>query len=238
MQSNGLTRRQTLVRAAAAAASISMAATILSMTRRARAEVDPPPDPEADNAILNSLLTAEYDAILTYQAGGAIIASDAETPTPVKQVVTAVALHFLDQHEQHRDALIALIEANGGEPAEEPEEPVIPDSFPNGPHTPDVIKLASDKEQAAAHTYILALKTISTQAAAKLITSIGGTETQHFVVLRGLADGLIAPTESTLGGANSVVPAGFILDNVGPDGAANLENNLALDALLALDEAE
>jgi rubrerythrin len=235
MEIDELTRRQLLVRSAATAASLSLAMSMLSAARTAQAKVDPPPSPTADNNLLNALLAAEYDAIATYTAGAGVIDGDTVTPQTTRATVKSVAVHFQDQHKQHAAALAALITANGGIPAQNSGVASIPASFSSAsPDTIAVIKLAADKEKAAAFTYAAVVQNLSTQAAAKLAASIGGVESQHFVVLYLLAEGLITATDKTGTSPNLVVPAAFILD-VGLAGSFNLESFPALDALLELD---
>ena len=234
MNTQGLSRRELLVRSAATAAGIGLSVS-LSTSRKAYAKVDPKPDPKADETTLNALLTAEYDAVAAYTAGAAIIAADSQTPQETRDVVSGVAAHFRDQHVQHAAALSALIKANGGSAAEDSGKPKLPASFPaDSARTLDVVKLAADKEKQAAFTYAQVMATISTQTAAKLVASIGAVETQHFVVLYLLAEELITTTAKTSSNPELVVPAAFILD-VGPAGSTNLENLPALDDLLALD---
>jgi hypothetical protein len=230
---NDLSRRQVLVRAAATAASLGLAVSLSTATRRARAEVNPTPDPDADNTVLNALLSAEYDAIATYTAGAGIIAADETTPEATRKVVTDVAVHFQSQHKQHAAALKAMIEANDGTPVADGMTAKIPESF-DDPTTVGVMKLAADKEKQAAIAYADVMKSISTQAAAKLVASIGAIETQHFVVLYLLVEGLIEANAATAMSPTLVVPAAFVLD-VGGDGTQSLEDFEALDALLALD---
>ena len=234
MTPTGLTRREVLVRAAASAAGIGLALSISSAARKASAKIDPPPDPAKDNGVLNALLAAEFDAVATYTAGAAIIAADAGTDPDTKTVVTDVAVHFQSQHMQHAAALKKLIEDNGGTPVADTGMASIPASFPAAATTTDVIKLGADKEKQAAYIYAEVMKTITTQTAAKLVAAIGAVETQHFVVLYLLAEGLIAPTAMTGMSPTLVVPAAFIL-NVGEPGTTNLENFPELDALLVLD---
>jgi rubrerythrin len=234
MPSNELSRRQLFVRSAAAAAGLSLSMSMLSRARVARAEVNPTPNPGADNALLNALLGAEHDAIATYTAGAGIIAADSATPQGTRDTVTKVAVHFQDQHKQHAAALRALITASGGTPVADAGKANLPGSFPSAPNTTDVIKLAADKEKAAAFTYADVVSKLSTQAAAKLATAIGGVESQHFVVLYLLAEGLISATDKTNTDANLVVPADFVID-VGLANSVNLENFPALDQLLQLD---
>jgi rubrerythrin len=228
-----LSRRQVLVRAAATAASLGLAVTISAASRRAYAKVSPAPDPAQDNALLNALLKAEYDAIATYTAGAGIIAADAATPEATRKIVTDVAVHFQSQHKQHAAALKALIEANDGQPSADSMQAKIPESFDEAT-TVGVLKLAADKEKQAAVAYAEVMKSISTSNAAKLVASIGAIETQHFVVLYLLVEGLIVANAMTGMNPTLVVPAAFVLD-VGGDGTANLENFKALDDLLALD---
>lgn len=224
-----------IVRSAAAAAGLGLSISLSTAARKARAEVNPTPDANADNTTLNALLNAEYDAVATYTAGAGIIAADSATLQATRDLVTAVAVHFQDQHKLHAAALSKMITDNGGTPATDTMTPAIPSSFPSAATTTDVIKLAADKEKAAAYTYANVMQTISTQAAAKLVSSIGGVETQHFVVLYLLAEGLITTTSTTMANVALVVPAAFILDGVGASGDANLENFAMLDTLLTLD---
>jgi rubrerythrin len=228
-----INRRQLLVRAAATAASLSLAVSITAASRKAQAKVQPTPNPEDDNEILNVLLNAEYDAIATYTAGAGIIDNDTDTPEPTRALVTDVALHFQDQHKAHAAALKKLIEDNDGTPVDDPEAPTLPDSFPAATATTtDVLKLAADKEKQAAVAYATVMKSISTQTAAKLVAAIGAVETQHFVVLYLLVEGLIEANENTAASPTLVVPAAFVLD-VGANGTTNLEDFPALDELLS-----
>jgi rubrerythrin len=237
MHSSELSRRQLLARTAVTATGLSLSMSMLAAARKAKAEVNPPRNPTADNAPLNALLAAEYDAIATYTAGAGIVTADTVTPAGAKDTVLKVAVHFQNQHKQHAAALKALIEANGGTPVADMNKASIPASFTNASPPPDtlaVLKLAADKERAAAFTYAQVMQNLSTAAAAKLAASIGGVESQHFVVLYLLIEGLIAPNANTNSMANLVVPADFILD-VGLADSVNLDNFPALDQLLAYD---
>jgi hypothetical protein len=232
MLDNDLTRRQVLVRAAATATGLGLAISLSAVSRRARA-VDSEPDPSADNDVLNALLKAEYDAVATYAAGAGIIAADAAAPQATRDVVTAVAVHFQDQHRQHAAAIARLIEENGGTPVVDDMTAKLPDSF-DDMTTSGVLKLAADKEKQAAIAYANVMSTIGTTGAAKLVASIGAVETQHFVVLYLLVEGLIAANDMTAASPELIVPAAFVLD-VGGSGTLNLEDFAALDELLALD---
>jgi rubrerythrin len=230
-----LTRRQVLVRAAATAASLGLAVSLTAASRRAHAAANPTPDKAKDNDVLNALLKAEYDAIATYTAGAGIIAADAATPQATRKLVTDVAVHFQDQHKEHAAALKKLITDNAGTPVTDSMMAKIPASFDEATTT-GVLKLAADKEKQAAVAYAEVMKSISTSAAAKLVASIGAIETQHFVVLYLLVEGLIAANAMTGQSPTLIVPAAFVLD-VGASGTTNLEKFAALDALLELDAA-
>lgn len=235
MQENEITRRQLFVRSVATAAALSLSMSILAETRKAQARIDPVPDPVKDNELLNALLAAEFDAIATYSAGAMLIAADAVTPAATKKLVTDVAVHFQTQHKEHAAALSKLITDNKGTPVADTMTPSLPASFVASPKdTTAVMKLAADKEKAAAFTYTQVMAQISTSTAAKLVASIGAVETQHFVVLYLLIEGLIAATDKAAMSPSLVVPAAFILD-VGAAGTLNLEKFAALDALLTLD---
>lgn len=235
MLDNELSRRQLLVRSAATAAGLSLSLSILG-AKKAHAAIDPAPNPTADNMQLNALLKAEYDAIATYTAGATIIAADATTDAGTKDTVTKVAVHFLGQHQDHANALKKLITDTGGMPTVQSMTPQIPAAFSAAAQTTtNVIKLAADKEKAAAFTYAVVMQSISTQVAAKLVAAIGAVETQHFIVLYLLAEGLITANAATNSMATLVVPASFILDGVGVAGTTSLSNSPALDAALALD---
>jgi hypothetical protein len=64
-------------------------------------------------------------------------------------VVTAVAVHSRDQHEQHAAALKKMIEDNDGTPVDDGMTANVPASF-DEPTTTGVLKLAADKEKQAA----------------------------------------------------------------------------------------
>src|SRR5262249_13416665 len=147
----------------------------------------------------------------------------------------AVAVHFQGQHKDHAAALKVMIEAKGGTAAEDTMMANIPASF-DDQTTAGVMKLAADKEKHAAIAYANVMKTISKQGAATLVASIGAVETQHYVVLQLLISGLIEPNDKTAMSPELIVPASFVLEVSGSN-AMSLENNAALDALLALTPA-
>ena len=66
------------------------------------------------------------------------------------------------------------------------------------------------------------------------MASIGAIESQHFVVLYLLVEGLITANAMTAASPGLIVPAAFVLD-VGGAGTQSLETFAALDDLLTLD---
>jgi hypothetical protein len=211
-------RRDAIVQLASAVA----VASLLSKARPAQASSDASPSADAaasrvaDDVTLNALLQVELNAITAYIVGAEILSAAEDGGAPdaggdpnvaLAPVVIAVAVHFRAQHMMHRDALTALIQATDG-------LPIAASTFvpPTGfkPSVLNVIRLACNAERAAAVAYTDALKGLNAAQASKLAASIGGVETQHFVVLYALLQGLIAGNATTLTNATSVVPQAFV----------------------------
>jgi rubrerythrin len=201
-QSIDHSRRKAVGVAALAATGLAVAAAFGARTARA----DSP-----DDTALNALLQAELNAIATYTAGAGILQNpDGGDPNAaIAPTVLAVAVHFQSQHQDHADALTALIKKNGDTPVTKGSA-VIPKGFKAS--VINVIRLAANAERAAAVAYTAALKAISSGTAATLIAAIGGVEAEHFVVLYSLAKGLIAGSATTESKASSVVPTSFVIE--------------------------
>lgn len=185
----------------------------------------PPPAlalPNGDSPLLNSLLSAEWSAIAAYRAASAYLAapSMADAMASSAPTVLAVAAHFMAQHEEHARELRAAVMAAGLAPAEQSSVTFAPPATWS-PSVVNVLKLAANAEKAASISYAEALKQLSAASAASLVASIGGAETQHFVILSLLLNGVVAPTPSTLTMATSVVPRAFTASPAGD--AAGLE---------------
>lgn len=176
----------------------------------------------ADIAALNALLSAEWAAIDAYSQGAAVLAAPANND-PLRDAaptVLAVAAHFRQQHRDHAAQLAARITAAGGTPVAEPAAGSY--QLPNGftATVLNVIRLATNEEKNAAVAYCDVLNQVSSETFAELIASIGGVETQHFIVLSLLAQGVVQATSMTAAMAMEMVPRSFVTSPA--DGIAGL----------------
>jgi len=204
-------------RTASVAAGVGVALAISSSARRAGAA----PTAE-DITTLTGILSAEYNAINLYGAAiadgtGLIDSSSADAAT--KTAVKTVATHFQTQHIDHANALKALIGADAPAQPTTLSEGYLPTSFPSVPSIVEILQIAADKEKQAALAYADALKAVSDETTAQLLSSIGGVETQHFVVLYLLAEGIIQLGTGASGEGltaeeyANIVPTSFITTN-------------------------
>lgn len=194
------TRRDALRGAFAFAASMgaAMAAT-MARPREAHAQ-------SGDAAQLISLQRAEYDAIVTYSTAESALASDMD---PMAPTVRAVAAYIRSQHEAHANALGAAITGLGGMPVDRTTIFFMP---PTGFRATlsNIIKLAVNKEKAAAIAYAEAVRNIGTGANAQIAAAIGGVETQHFIVLYLLAKNVVSPGPQAMTMLNQLCPQSFV----------------------------
>jgi hypothetical protein len=96
--------------ASAAPASASQAAASSALASAAAKSPSSPSAKEADVTILNGAIDIEHQAIWTYKA--------AASTKLLQKPVLDVAVTFLGQHEQHRDALADAVVKLGGKPAQ------------------------------------------------------------------------------------------------------------------------
>lgn len=175
-----------------------------------------PGEPDADVEPLNALLTAEYLAIAAYSAGAGLIgAAPAEDPLfGLAQVITDVAVSFQAQHRLHAEALVAAIEALGGEPVDEQtvaDTFVPPQGLVDNPTITNVLKFAAGAERSAAVAYNQVVGSLESAQQRFLASAIEGDETQHFIVLAALVLGLADPGPNLdSDSADTVVPAAFV----------------------------
>jgi len=193
-----------LVEGAAAVAGAVVATSVMVRAKEARA------DAGDDITTLNALLSAEYNAIKAYSAGAGIIgaAPSSDPFFAAKSVVTAVAVHFQQQHKDHAVKLDATIKALGGTPVAEDS---VTFTAPAGlkPTIQSVLELAANAEKNASIAYCDVLKTITASENAELIAAVGAVETQHFIVLSLILQSIVAPTATTESGVADVVPTAF-----------------------------
>ncbi len=164
-----------------------------------------------DVASLNALLQAEYDAIAAYTAGAGILMSPAPTDplASAAPVVLAIASHFQSQHQDHAALLAATVTALGGTPTDPSSGKfTAPTGFTAS--VLNVVRLAANAEKAAAIAYNTGIKGLSAAANAQIFASIGGNETQHYVLLSLVAQSIAGPTATTLADVSDFVPAAFV----------------------------
>jgi len=138
-------------------------------------------DKEKDVAIMNTALGLEHQAIAAYMAGaGTKLLSDP---------VLNVAVKFMKQHQEHRDALAKTIKAFGGKPVEAKA------SYDVGKIASDVgvkelksekdiVMLAMKLEAQATSAYYGAIPGIASKDVLKAAVSIMADEAQHTAILR------------------------------------------------------
>jgi len=164
-----------------------------------------------DVGALNGLLQAEYDAIAAYTAGAGILMSPpANDPlASAAPVVLAVAVHFQSQHKDHAKLLAATVQSLGGKPVDPGSGTfTAPPGFT--PSVLNVIRLAANAEKAAAVAYNEGVKVVSSGDNAEILAAIGGNETQHYVLLSLVAQGIAGPTATTMANASDFVPESFV----------------------------
>lgn len=194
--------RRTVLKGAGALSAAVAASTVLK-PGTAQAQ------PMQDIPLLNALLSAEYGAIAAYTAGAGILTTPpaGDPQAAVAPAALAVAVHFQSQHREHAAKLAGIITASGGTPvAESSVMFTAPAGFRAG--VLNVIRLACNAEKAAAIGYAETLKSLSVQTSAEVVAAIGGVETQHFIVLFLLANGIVAPSSTVV--AADVVPQAFV----------------------------
>jgi hypothetical protein len=199
-----------------ASGGLGLATTLAPADARAQSET------AHDVTLLNGLLATEYYAIQAYEMGADVL-NDAPASDPlvaIAPVALAVAAHFQGQHRDHATQLAAQLRAAGATPVTYGE---VITELPPGftPSVGNALRLAANGEKHAALLYAHALRTMNSQLAAELVASIGGVETQHFVVLSMLAQGIAIPTAMTRALANDVVPQSFIVQTA--SGTTGLE---------------
>jgi ferritin-like protein len=186
-----------------------------------------------DLGTLKALLVAERNAIKTYEAGKGVI-DGAPMSDPLhafKGVVTAIALHYRSQHLEHAAKLAKYLTDQGGVDNVGAGAAQIPTGFVGT--IKNVIDLATNAEKAAAIAYTDAQKSIIGANNAELAAAIGANETQHFVVLNLVAQGLVVPPASTANQSETALasvvvafsPKAFV---TAIDGTKGLEDEVAV----------
>ena len=146
-----------------------------------------------DVAAMQAALALEHEGIAAYRLAGA---SGLLQPDTLK-----VALIFKGHHEQHRDALAALIGKAGGKPAEPKTDAVYVNelSLNTLKSQTDVVVLATKLELGAANAYAGQVAALRDPQLAHLFTQLSADEAVHWATLNNAA-GTPIPTKAFLFG--------------------------------------
>ena len=151
---------------------------------------------EMDLALARTAASLEKLAVDTYQTG---IDSGLVTTMAIADAATL----FQSHHQDHLDALNAVIGDAGGEEVNEPNEAVfkalIEPAVTAAKAEGDIVKIAFDLENAAAQTYVFAGGQLGTPTLRSTIMTIGGIEARHAAILQIAAQGA-APADVFPGG--------------------------------------
>lgn len=136
---------------------------------------------DGDIKIMNIALGLEHQAIAAYTAG-------AETKL-LSDGVLKVAVKFMEQHKQHRDALAATIKKFGGKPVDAlAKYDVVAIAKGVGVNNiaaeKDVITLAMKLEDGATKAYLGAIPSLESKDVIKAATQIMADEAIHTALLR------------------------------------------------------
>lgn len=138
-----------------------------------------------DLAALNTALSLEVLIFDAYQA-----ASDFGL-VQSSEVTDALAL-FQQHHREHRDTLIALVEAAGGEPFTTANPVVkaalVDPTLLSVTEERDFVRLAHDLEQSSTQLYVHTVTTLSTPELRSAAMSIGGAASRRATILDLLGD--------------------------------------------------
>ncbi len=128
---------------------------------------------EGDIAVLNSALDLENTAVAAYTAGAPLL----------KGEVLSLAEEFLEQEQEHADAISQAIKDLGGTPNRAKSEAEYTKSFPKLKNAADVLRFAVDLEETAVAAYIDAQPKLSTGELRGTAAAIGTNEAEHISVL-------------------------------------------------------
>ncbi len=212
--------RRSFFRGAAAATSVGVVS--------ACGGTNAPAGPDPDIIPLNAMLAAEYQAIAAYNAGLSILSAPPSGDPQAANALTlaAIATQWKTQHTAHAALLASTITGIGGTPVVQSTVTFTP---PTGftPSVTNVLKLAANLEKGAAIAYATAVANLSTAGNRFVAGTIEGDETQHFIVLYALLNGVVSPgvALAAMGTAN-VVPRTFVT-------SPTSDTSVGLDGLMA-----
>lgn len=128
----------------------------------------------SDVRILNTALSAEYEAVAAYQVG-------AESGLLSKEVL-GVAVSFQGHHKEHAAALAATIGKLGGQAVAAKAKYTFPVDKLHS--QTDVLRFAAGLEKGAVAAYLGAVPVFADRTLAQVAASILGDEAMHLAVLR------------------------------------------------------
>jgi hypothetical protein len=164
-----LSRRNLLRGATLSAAAVGLLAGAPALLFPRRAEAAS----EQDVRILNSALSAEYEAVAAYQVG-------AESGL-LKKDALRLAVQFQGQHKEHAALLTSTVKKLGGSPAgAKPSYQFPVETLKN---QSDVLRFAAGLEKGAVSAYLGAIPILGSGDLAKAAASILGDEAMHLAVL-------------------------------------------------------
>jgi hypothetical protein len=141
---------------------------------------------DMDLALARTAASLEQLAVDTYQTG---IDSGLVTTMAIAEAATLFQAH----HQEHLDALNAVITDAGGEAVTDPNEAVfkalVEPAVTAAKAEADIVKIAFDLENAAAQTYVFAAGELGTPTLRSTIMTIGGIEARHAAILQVAAQG-------------------------------------------------
>ena len=156
-------------------------------TKNPNVKTGPDESDQADVELLNSALDLELMAVAAYKLGAAKLKGD----------VLQIGQRFLEQEQEHVDALATAIKDNGGTP----NRARAAYDFPALGSQDDVLKFAVDFENTAIAAYIDALPKLSQGDLRATAAAILTNEAEHIAVLLGALGRLQVPAAFVTGRA-------------------------------------
>jgi rubrerythrin len=171
-------RRQFLVRTGGAV--LSAAAIALLTGNEGLAAYKKSGAGTSDVNILNTALSAEFEAVAAYQVG----ADSGLLQKPVHDL----AVQFQGQHRAHADLLAKTVKKLGGKPAEPKRAADYKFPVEKLKTQTDVLRFAAELEQGAVSAYVGAVPLFGNRDLARAAASILGDEAMHWAILRQALD--------------------------------------------------
>jgi rubrerythrin len=176
---NGLLRdtlsRRRLLAMTGAGASAALLAGCADDTKNPTVKTAPDESDTADVELLNSMLDLEFATVAAYKAAAGKLSG------PVLQI----AKGFLEQEQEHADALTQAIKQLGGTPAKAKSPDEYAKGFPMLKSQTDVLKFAVDLENTAIAAYIDALPKLGKGDLRATAAAIVSNEAEHVAILLG-----------------------------------------------------